>query len=370
MACPHDGTGDRRDRPGHRLHPLPPVQPRRAHAGVGQLEHRQHFTHSRGGPSTTPPRSGATCSASFPRRCARRASRPRPRRGSASPTSARPPSSGTATPAARWPARSPGRTPAPRASSPTSPTPRRRSTSVSGLPLATLLRRAAAALAAGPRPGLRARARRRGRPLRDDGVLADLEPHRRPEGGRHVTDVTNASRTMLMDLTTLGLVGQAAGGLRHPAAMLPEIRANAEIYGTCTAVLPGVPIAGALGDQQAALVGQTCFAPGEAKCTYGTGAFLLMNTGAELPSLDARADPDRRLPVRRSAGVRAGGRHRHHRLAGAVVARLPRDDPAPPPRSRRSRAPCPTTAAATSSPPSPGCTRRTGTPTPGASWSG
>jgi glycerol kinase len=64
--------------------------------------------------------------------------------------------------------------------------------------------------------------------------------------------------------------------------MLPEIRPNAEVYGTCATVLPGVPVAGALGDQQAALVGQACFAPGEAKCTYGTGAFLLMNTGPRI----------------------------------------------------------------------------------------
>ena len=64
--------------------------------------------------------------------------------------------------------------------------------------------------------------------------------------------------------------------------MLPEIVPNAEVFGTCATVLPGVPVAGALGDQQAALVGQACFAPGEAKCTYGTGAFLLMNTGRSI----------------------------------------------------------------------------------------
>src|SRR4029453_4946279 len=64
-----------------------------------------------------------------------------------------------------------------------------------------------------------------------------------------------------------------------PRAMLPEIRSSAEVYGTAEAVLPGVPIAAAIGDQQAALFGQTCFEPGEAKCTYGTGGFLLMNTG-------------------------------------------------------------------------------------------
>jgi glycerol kinase len=100
--------------------------------------------------------------------------------------------------------------------------------------------------------------------------------------GRHVTDVTNASRTMLMDLQTRTWAPELLEVLDVPARMLPEIRPNAEVYGTCATVLPGVPVAGALGDQQAALVGQACFAPGEAKCTYGTGAFLLMNTGPRI----------------------------------------------------------------------------------------
>jgi glycerol kinase len=100
--------------------------------------------------------------------------------------------------------------------------------------------------------------------------------------GRHVTDVTNAGRTMLMDVRTLEWSDELLDVLRVPRCMLPEIRSNAEVYGTCTTVLPGVPVAGALGDQQAALVGQACFAPGEIKCTYGTGAFLLMNTGTRL----------------------------------------------------------------------------------------
>ncbi|QJY44537.1 glycerol kinase GlpK [Pseudonocardia broussonetiae] len=103
-----------------------------------------------------------------------------------------------------------------------------------------------------------------------------------PDGGRHVTDVTNASRTMLMDLRTLEWSDALLDVLDVPRRMLPEVRSNAEVYGTCTSVLPGVPVAGALGDQQAALVGQACFAPGEAKCTYGTGAFLLMNTGGRI----------------------------------------------------------------------------------------
>ena len=100
------------------------------------------------------------------------------------------------------------------------------------------------------------------------------------DGGVHVTDVTNACRTMLMDLRSLQWSPTLLKILDVPPQVLPEIRGNAEVYGVCTSVLPGVPVAGALGDQQAALVGQACFAPGEVKCTYGTGAFLLMNTGA------------------------------------------------------------------------------------------
>ncbi|MEU4160980.1 glycerol kinase GlpK [Actinoplanes sp. NPDC026670] len=98
-------------------------------------------------------------------------------------------------------------------------------------------------------------------------------------GGLHVTDVTNASRTMLMNLNDLAWDDELLELFRIPRAMLPEIRSSAEVYGTAGTVLPGVPIAAAIGDQQAALFGQTCFEPGEAKCTYGTGGFLLMNTG-------------------------------------------------------------------------------------------
>ncbi|MEU4236264.1 glycerol kinase GlpK [Actinoplanes sp. NPDC026619] len=98
-------------------------------------------------------------------------------------------------------------------------------------------------------------------------------------GGRHLTDVTNASRTQLMNLHTLDWDDELLRLFRIPRPMLPEIRSSAEIYGHAEAVLPGVPIAAAIGDQQAALFGQTCFAPGEAKCTYGTGNFVLLNTG-------------------------------------------------------------------------------------------
>ena len=97
--------------------------------------------------------------------------------------------------------------------------------------------------------------------------------------GLHVTDVTNASRTQLMDLTTLDWDADILTLMRVPRACLPEIRSSSEIYATCTGVLAGVPLAGLLGDQQAALFGQACLAPGEAKNTYGTGCFMLMNTG-------------------------------------------------------------------------------------------
>ena len=101
-------------------------------------------------------------------------------------------------------------------------------------------------------------------------------------GAAHVTDVTNASRTMLMNLADLSWDDELLGILDIPREILPEIRGSAEIYGTTKGVpgLPdGIPIAGMAGDQQAALFGQCCFAEGEAKCTYGTGSFLLMNTG-------------------------------------------------------------------------------------------
>jgi sugar (pentulose or hexulose) kinase len=97
--------------------------------------------------------------------------------------------------------------------------------------------------------------------------------------GRHLTDVTNASRTLLMSLHTLDWDDGLLDAMGVPRDMLPEIRPSAEIYGEAHGLLAGVPVAAALGDQQAALFGQTCFAAGEAKCTYGTGSFLLLNTG-------------------------------------------------------------------------------------------
>lgn len=103
-------------------------------------------------------------------------------------------------------------------------------------------------------------------------------------GGRvHVTDCSNASRTMLFNINTLTWDAEILSELCIPAAMLPEVRPSSFVYGETAAEFFGAPIviAGAAGDQQSALFGQTCFAPGDSKCTYGTGAFLLMNTGSK-----------------------------------------------------------------------------------------
>jgi glycerol kinase len=97
--------------------------------------------------------------------------------------------------------------------------------------------------------------------------------------GEHVTDVTNASRTLLMDLQTLDWDENILKLLGIPRAMLPQIRSSSEKYGAAKIILEGVPVAGDLGDQQAALFGQACYSPGEAKNTYGTGCFMLINTG-------------------------------------------------------------------------------------------
>ena len=101
------------------------------------------------------------------------------------------------------------------------------------------------------------------------------------KGGRHLTDVTNASRTMLMNLETLQWDREILAELGIPAVVLPEIVSSAENYGEARGFLAGVPVAGVLGDQQAALLGQAAISEGDVKSTYGTGSFLVMNTGAK-----------------------------------------------------------------------------------------
>ena len=150
-----------------------------------------------------------------------------------------------------------------------------------------------------------------------------------PDGGAHVTDVTNASRTQLMNLETLHWDPELLSIMEIPEAMLPEIRPSSDPshYGLTRADGPFagvVPVCGDLGDQQAALYGQTCFAPGEAKNTYGTGCFLLLNTGEEnrclaLGTLDDGGISDRR----ERAHLRARRLRRHRGGSRSVASRQP-----------------------------------------------
>ncbi len=104
------------------------------------------------------------------------------------------------------------------------------------------------------------------------------------DGGVHATDVTNASRTLLMDLETLNWDAELCEAFGVPMSVLPEIRSSSEVYGTVASsgLLREVPVAGILGDQQAATFGQAAFSAGESKNTYGTGNFLIVNTGEEI----------------------------------------------------------------------------------------
>ncbi len=116
---------------------------------------------------------------------------------------------------------------------------------------------------------------------------------------------------MLMDIALLQWNEGLLAAMDVPRAMLPQIRSASEVYGTTQTVLPGTPIAAALGDQQAALFGQTCFAPGEAKCTYGTGSFLLLNTGSEI----VRS----RNGLLSTVGYQLGSEPAHYALEGFIA---------------------------------------------------
>ncbi len=152
-----------------------------------------------------------------------------------------------------------------------------------GLPLATYF--------AGPKvrwlldsnPDLAARAERGELAF---GTIDSWVVYQLTRGAEHVTDVTNASRTMLMDLETLEWSEELCDAIGVPASMLPRIVPSVGVIANATGPLAGVPIAGILGDQQAAMFGQTCFDVGDAKNTYGTGCFMLLNTGTELVRSD------------------------------------------------------------------------------------
>ncbi|WP_460802329.1 glycerol kinase GlpK [Microbacterium sp. GXF6406] len=159
----------------------------------------------------------------------------------------------------------------------------RRFAGITGLPLATYFSASKIAWILDEVDGARERAERGellfGTP--DTWVLWNLTGG--TEDGVHATDVTNASRTLLMDLRTLDWDDSLLDAFRVPRAMLPEIRSSAEIYGEASeTVLAGTPIASILGDQQAATFGQAAFERGESKNTYGTGNFLIVNTGEEI----------------------------------------------------------------------------------------
>lgn len=131
-------------------------------------------------------------------------------------------------------------------------------------------------------------------------------------GGIHITDVTNASRTQLMDLATLQWDPRILSDFGIPAQMLPRIASSSEVFGRATVPgLQGVAIAGVLGDQQAALVGQSCFKPGEAKNTYGTGCFMLMNTGTR-PVLS-------KCGLLTTVAYRLGSQPAHYALEGSIA---------------------------------------------------
>jgi glycerol kinase len=132
------------------------------------------------------------------------------------------------------------------------------------------------------------------------------------KGGVHITDVTNASRTQLMNLETLSWDKELLNAFGIPEAMLPKIRSSSETYGLAKEPsIKNVAIAGILGDQQAALVGQTCFNAGEAKNTYGTGCFLLMNTGTR--KVDSKSG------LLTTVGYKLGGEPAHYALEGSIA---------------------------------------------------
>lgn len=129
--------------------------------------------------------------------------------------------------------------------------------------------------------------------------------------GRHVTDVTNASRTLLFDIDALRWDADLTAEVGVPMAMLPEVVDSVGLVGECHGVLDGVPLAAILGDQQAALFGQVCFSPGEAKNTYGTGNFMLVNTGSEAVASSAG--------LLTTVAYRSAGEPAQYALEGAVA---------------------------------------------------
>ena len=186
-------------------------------------------------------------------------------------------------------------------------------------------RRSAGCWTTSREPGRGRRARRPA--VRHHRHLADLEPHRRDQRRRHVTDVTNASRTMLMNLATLAWDDEILADHGRPeehAAGDPVLR---QVYGDATGVLAGIPVAGDLGDQQAALFGQTCFSPGRGQEHLRHRQLPAAQHRHLARPVEQRPDHHGRLPDRRRPGrLRARGLDRHHRRPGPVAPRQPEAD--------------------------------------------
>ena len=190
------------------------------------------------------------------------------------------------------------------------------------------------------------------------------------DGGRHVTDVSNASRTMLMDLATLDWDDDLLSAIGVPRSMLPSIEPSSAVYGEAKGTLAGIPVAGILGDQQAATFGQAAYDVGDAKNTYGTGCFMLLNTGTELVHS--------KCGLLTTVGYKLGDQPAVYCLEGSIaitgaLVQWLRDNLgiiARPRRSRSSRRRSTTTAASTSCRRSRACSRRTGEATHAARSSG
>ena len=293
---------------------------------------------------------------------------------SASPTSARRRSSGTARPASRSATPSSGRTGAPRPPARRckqrglEPLVRERT----GLVIDAYFSAHQARLAARQRAPARATRATRGElafGTVDTWLMWQLTGGARRRRARavHATDVSNASRTMLYDVRARRLGRRAARGCSTcPRALLPEVQPSSHAFGRdqrrrCSAA--PITIGGVAGDQQSALFGQACFRPGQAKNTYGTGCFMLMNTGGRFELVDQRPARDERGAAGPAAAVRARGQRLHRRRRRPVAARRAEGDPGEQPRCSSSPRAFPTTAASCSSRRSPASARRTGTRT-------
>jgi len=169
-------------------------------------------------------------------------------------------------------------------------------------------------------PGLRARAERGEVAF---GTIDSFLLWRLSGGRLHLTDVSNAARTMLLNIGSLQWDDELLRLFDVPSAMLPQVRSSSEVYGTTDPALFGaaIPLAGIAGDQQAATFGQACYQPGMAKNTYGTGCFLLMNTGTQ--PRPSRAADHRGLAGGRPGHLRSGGQRVYRWGGGAVAARRP-----------------------------------------------